>query len=238
MSARQNKQKIRQGMTVFTADGQPLGTVERVQGQDFMVGGQAIAQTAVSRVTKDGVYLDGSYAQGQQEGEMRIPVAEERLTVGTREVALGEVDIRKTVTEEEQTASVTLRRDEVHVQEVDIADRPLRADDDAFNEGTIRVQLRGEEAVVAKEAVVTGEVVIDKETVAEERTISDTVRKEHVDVEENLRQTRQATTVEPARRRGTETTTTTTGTSASTTGGDNWQELREDVREAGKKTRG
>ena len=238
MSARQNTQKIRQGMTVFTADGQPLGAVERVQGQDFMVGGRSIPQTAVSRVTKDGVYLDGSYAQGQQEGEMRIAVAEERLSVGKREVELGAVEIRKTVTEDEQSASVTLRRDEVHVEERDVADRPLRADEDAFREGTLRVQLRGEEAVVAKEAVVTGEVVIDKETVAEERTISDTVRKEHVDVEQNLRQTRQATNVEPVQRRGTETTTTTTGTETGSTGGDNWQELREDVREAGKKTRG
>ena len=237
MSARQNMQDIRQGMRVFTADGQSLGTEERMQKNSLLVGGQAIPQTAVSRVTKDGVYLDGSYTMGQPEGEMRIPVAEERLSVGKREVDLGAVEIRKTVTEEERTASVTLRRDEVHVEERDIADRPLRADEEAFQEGTMRVQLRGEEAVVSKEAVVTGEVVIDKETVAAERTISDTVRKEHVDVEENYRQTRQATTAEPVQRRGSATTTT-TGTPTGASGGDNWRELREDVREAGKKTRG
>jgi len=85
---------------------------------------------------------------------------------------------------------MTLRRDEVHIEEVDIADRPLRAGEGAFEEGTIRVQLRGEEAVVAKEAVVTGEVVIDKDTVAEQRTVSGTVRQEHIDVEENYTQTR------------------------------------------------
>jgi len=115
---------------------------------------------------------------------MTVPVAEERLRVGKREVDLGAVEIRKTVTEEEQTVPVKLHRDEVTVQEVEVADRPLRVGEDAFNEGTIRVQLRGEEAVVAKEAIVTGEVVIDKEQIAEERTISDTVRKEHVDVAE------------------------------------------------------
>jgi len=232
MSARQNMQNIRQGMRVFTADGQSLGTVERMQSNALMVGGQSIPQAAVSRVTKDGVYLDGSYAVGQQEGEMRIAVAEERLTVGKREVDLGEVDIRKTVTEEEQTASVTLRRDEVHVQERDIEDRPLRADDDAFNEGTTRVQLRGEEAVVSKEAIVTGEVVIEKDTVAEERTVSDTVRKEHVDVDENLRQTRRTTNVDTDVRRSSAASKT------GTTGGDNWEELREDVRDSGKKLRG
>jgi len=79
---------------------------------------------------------------------------------------------------------VTLRRDELHIEEVDIVDRPLRADDDAFNEGVITINLRGEEAVMSKETVVTGEVVIDKEMVAEERQITDTVRKQHVDVDQ------------------------------------------------------
>jgi uncharacterized protein (TIGR02271 family) len=137
-----------------------------------------------ARAARPADVTSATAAVGRHEGEIRVPVAEERLTVGKREVDLGEVDIRKTVTEEEQAASVTLHRDEVHVQEVDVADRPLRAGEDAFEEGTIRVRLRGEEAVVAKEAVVTGEVVVDKETIAEERRITDTVRRQHVEVEE------------------------------------------------------
>ena len=128
--------------------------------------------------------------RGNDEGEIRVPVAEERLNVEKREAELGEVAIRKTVTEEEQTASVTLARDEVNVREVDVADRPLRAGEDAFDEGTIRVPVRGEEAVVAKEAVVTGEVVVDKERVAEERQVSGTVRREHVDVDQAYQEAR------------------------------------------------
>jgi len=124
------------------------------------------------------------------EGELRVPVAEERLNVGKREADLGEVQVRKTVTEEQQTVPVTLRREEVTVQERDVADRPLRAGEEAFTEGTIRVPVRGEEAVVAKEAVVTGEVVIDKTQKTEQRQVSDTVRKQRVDVEENYRQAR------------------------------------------------
>ena len=79
---------------------------------------------------------------------------------------------------------MTLRHDEVNVREVDVADRPLRPGEDAFGEGTIRVPVRGEEAVVTKEAVVTGEVVVEKETVAERRQITDTVRKQRVVVDE------------------------------------------------------
>jgi uncharacterized protein (TIGR02271 family) len=150
----------------------------------------------VLRVEQRRVYLRGATAArgetltGQAEDEIRVPVAEERLNVGKREADLGEVEIRKTVTEEQQSVPVTLRRDEVTVQERDIADRPLRAGEDAFSEGTIRVPVRGEEAVVAKETVVTGEVVIDKETTTEQRQVSDTVRKQSVDVDENYRQAR------------------------------------------------
>jgi uncharacterized protein (TIGR02271 family) len=201
MDARQKMQDIRQGMAVYTADGQTLGTVERMQRDTLMVGGQTIPRTAVSRVTGDGVYLDGSYATGQQEGEIRVAVAEERLSVGKREIELGQVEIRKTVTEEEQVVPVTLRREEVHIEEVDIADRPLRPEDDAFNPGVITVNLRGEEAVVTKETVVTGEVVIDTERVAEERRISDTVRKQHVEVDERHLQARTSADGEPGGRR-------------------------------------
>ncbi len=147
--------------------------------------------------------VDGS-ATGET---LTVPVAEERLTVGKRETNLGAVNIRKTVTEEQQTVPVTLMHEEVRVEEVAVTDRPLRADEDAFAEGTIRVALRGEEAVVAKEAVVTGEVVIDKETVAREEQVSGTVRKQRVEVEQDTRVKAPATDaphadVRPALREG------------------------------------
>ena len=129
------------------------------------------------------------YATGE-EHEIRVPVVEEQLQVGKREVDLGEVEIRRRVIEEEQSVPVTLRREEVTVQEVDTPDRPLRAGEEAFREGTIRVAVRGEEAVVAKEAVVTGEVVVEKDVTQEQRTVSDTVRRTEVDFDENYTRAR------------------------------------------------
>lgn len=186
---------VTEGMQVYGADNQMIGTVERVHGNGFDVAGQHYPLDMVARVAKNIVYVRSAGKTAavdtkQTEGEIRVPVIEERLTVGKREVDLGEVDIRKTVTTEEQTASVTLRRDEVNVKEVDVADRPLRDGDDAFEEGTIRVQLRGEEAVVSKDAVVTGEVVIDKDTVAREEQVSGTVRKQRVDVDKAYNEAR------------------------------------------------
>jgi len=190
--------EIQEGMTVYGAGDQQLGRVERIHGDGFDVAGQHYGRDSVIRVEHNRVYVSGAgraegrgrTMAGQTEGEIRVPVVEERLAVGKRDAALGEVQVRKTVTEEQQSVPVTLQREEVRVQERDVPDRPLRAGDDAFNEGTIRVPVRGEEAVVAKKAVVTGEVVIDKTRTTDQRQVSDTVRKQRVDVDENYQRAR------------------------------------------------
>ncbi len=132
---------------------------------------------------------EGQTVQGYQgqatEGEIRVPVAEERLNVDKRQAELGEVQLRKTVEEEEQSVPVELEREEVRVDRRDVDDRPVQAGDQVFQEGTIRVPVRGEEAVVTKEAVVTGEVVIEKERTTEREQITDTVRRERVEVDEH-----------------------------------------------------
>jgi len=189
---------IQEGMTVYGAGDQQLGRVERIHGDGFDVAGQHYGRDSVIKVEHNRVYVRGTgmtqgrgrAVAGQTEGQVHVPVAEERLTVGKREAELGEVQVRKTVTEEQQTVPVTLQREEVRVREVNVADRPLQAGEDAFNEGTIRVPVRGEEAVVAKEAVVTGEVVIDKTRTAEQQQVSGTVRKQRVDVDENYQKAR------------------------------------------------
>jgi len=178
---------------IYLGDSGTGGAVPNSETVDIGTTAQSrtdVAGMTTSDMRDTAITDDTTRSAGAGEGELRVPIIEERLAVGTREVELGEVDIRKTVTEEAQTASVTLHRDEVRIEEIAVAERPLQAGDDAFSEGTIRIQLRGEEAVVAKETVVTGEVVIDKETVTEERTITDTMRRQRVDVDEHYRQAR------------------------------------------------
>ncbi len=120
----------------------------------------------------------------ERDDEIRVPVAEERLEVEKRQAELGEVEVRKSVVQEQVSVPVELEHEEVRVEERDLADRPVQAGDQVFQEGVIRVPVRGEEAVVEKEAVVTGEVVIDKDRVAERQQVSDTVRRERVEVDE------------------------------------------------------
>jgi len=262
---------IREGMQVYGANDALLGTVERVQGDGFDVAGYHYASALVARVAQNTVYVRGTGQAAAQTatdtGTITVPVAEERLTVGKREVDLGEVNIRKTVTEEQRTVPVTLTHEEVHVEERDVADRPATGED-LFQERTIRVALRGEEAVVSKEAVVTGEVVIDKDAVSEERQITDTVRKQRVDVDKAYQETRgtleQAHTTrasgtgrafeqaEPNYRAGFtaahderyaerefEDAEPELRTRHTTTGtGDTWEQLREEIREGWNKARG
>ncbi len=130
----------------------------------------------------------------RDEDRIVVPVAEERLRVEKQEAELGAVEVRKVVTEEQQTVPVQLQREEVHVEKRDIPDRPLSAADaeTLFEGGTIRVPVRGEEAVVTKEAVVTGEVVIEKEQVTQREQVTETVRREQVEVDENYRRARVA----------------------------------------------
>jgi uncharacterized protein (TIGR02271 family) len=118
---------------------------------------------------------------------------EERIGVEKRSGQMGEVQIRKEVETEQVNIPVELRHEEVHVNRVDTPNRPVRPGEapDAFQEGTIRVPVRGEEAVAHKEAIVTGEVVIDRDVVTERETVSDTVRRETVDVDEDFKRNRE-----------------------------------------------
>jgi uncharacterized protein (TIGR02271 family) len=133
-----------------------------------------------------------------------IPVAEEELHVGKREVNRGRVRIQSRIVERPVQEQVNLREERVQVER-----RPASGTtqagtlaDDAFQERTIEVEERGEEAVVSKEARVIEEVVVRKEADQRTETISDTVRKTEVDVEDERGNTvsRTGTTGNPSGR--------------------------------------
>jgi len=120
-------------------------------------------------------------------GDEVIPVAEEELHVGKREVSHGRVRIRSHVIERPVQEQVTLSEERVAVER-----RPVEGslhagtvnDGDLFRERTIEMEERAEEAVVSKEARVVEEVVVRKQADQRTETISDTVRKTEVEVED------------------------------------------------------
>jgi uncharacterized protein (TIGR02271 family) len=110
-------------------------------------------------------------------------MAEERLRVSKRDVIFGRVRVRSYVMETPVQEQVTLREERVSVERRPV-DRALSDADQVFQERTIEVEERGEEAVVFKEARVTEEVMIRKETEGRTETVSDTVRQTEVEVED------------------------------------------------------
>jgi uncharacterized protein (TIGR02271 family) len=193
------KGKLRKGLRIFGADDREYGTIDRYDDQYAYVGERKIPLSAFERMDKDRLYVGsqgGQYFETNDRmadtGQIRVPVMEERLNVEKRQGEMGAAEIRKTVETEQVNVPVELRHEEVTIDRVDLKDRPVAAGDldAAFEEGTIRVPVRGEEAVVQKEAFVTGEVIVDRNVKTERQTISDTVRKERVNVDENYQRDR------------------------------------------------
>jgi uncharacterized protein (TIGR02271 family) len=115
-----------------------------------------------------------------------IPVIEERLIVGKREVNRGGVRVRSYVVERPVEAEVRLHEERVEVERHPVG-RPLTDADRAaaFQERTIEATATGEEAVVAKEARVIEEVVVRKDVAERVETVRDTVRRTEVEVEDD-----------------------------------------------------
>jgi uncharacterized protein (TIGR02271 family) len=149
---------------------------------DFDADGSTRSDRDVDVASTGGAGLMGTEGGLSDRGEEVIPVAEERLRVGKRDVSHGRVRIRSYVVETPVEEQVTLREERVAVERRP-ADRALSDADQAFQERTIEAEERGEEAVVSKEARVTEEVVVRKEAEQRTETVSDTVRQTEVEVE-------------------------------------------------------
>jgi uncharacterized protein (TIGR02271 family) len=135
-------------------------------------------------------YARDAYERGQ---ERRLTLSEEQLAVGKRSVQEGEVAVRKHVDTRHVEEQVELVREEVTVER-----RPLSADSATdvhdIGEDEIRVPVMREEAVVEKRTVPIEEVVIRKEAVADTKTVAADLRKETLDVDENIDTTRTRST--------------------------------------------
>ncbi|MFC7515145.1 DUF2382 domain-containing protein [Herbaspirillum sp. GCM10030257] len=114
----------------------------------------------------------------------RIPVVEEELQVGKRQVERGGVRVYQRVRETPVNESVQLREEHVHVERHPVDQPATSADLDAIKEGAIELRETAEEAVVSKTARVVEEVVVGKEVTEQTKDINDTVRRTDVEVEQ------------------------------------------------------
>jgi uncharacterized protein (TIGR02271 family) len=113
-----------------------------------------------------------------------IPIVQENLQVGKRDVNHGRVRVRSYVVETPVNEQVNLRRENVELERRPV-DRAVTAADQAlFRERTIEAVQHDEEAVVSKEARVTEEIALRKNVEQQTETVSDTVRRTEVEVQD------------------------------------------------------
>jgi stress response protein YsnF/carbon monoxide dehydrogenase subunit G len=125
-----------------------------------------------------------------QGGQMSVPIVEEQVNVGKREVEGGGVRVTTGVEERPVEEQVNLRDETVRVDRRPV-DRPASdADFGAVREGSFEVRERNEQPVVEKQARVVEEVVVNKEAQDRTETIRDTARRTDVNVEQTPGETR------------------------------------------------
>lgn len=120
-------------------------------------------------------------ARGQD--EQVIPIVEEQLRVGKREVERGGVRVRSYIVETPVQEEVRLREERVSVERRAV-NQPVSDAGALLQERDITLTETGEEAVVAKDAIVREELVVRKEVDERVEEISETVRRTEVKVED------------------------------------------------------
>jgi uncharacterized protein (TIGR02271 family) len=162
------------GNTLDTSTGRTLQNPSSLQGSSDASLGGTIQTGSMQR------------DMGEQLNEQRstaIPVVQEDLQVGKREVQRGGVRVFSRVVETPVNESVNLREEHVNVERRPV-DRPLSsADSAAFKEQSIEMREKSEEAVVQKTARVVEEVVVGKTATQRQENIKDSVRRTEVQVE-------------------------------------------------------
>lgn len=116
-------------------------------------------------------------------GKAAIPVVQEEVRVGKRQVERGGVRVFSRMVETPVNETVSLREEHVNVERRPV-DRPVSpAEVAALKDQTIELRETAEEAIVQKSARVVEEVVVGKEISQRKEQIQDTVRHTEVEVQ-------------------------------------------------------
>jgi stress response protein YsnF len=180
--ARYYSDAVRRGGTVVTVDANSDDMAQRAA--DIM---NRYGADVDERDMRSEARMDTAGARDREAadaGVAKIPVIEENVDVGKRQVERGGVQVRTRIVERPVERDVRLHEERVHVERHPV-NRPVTADDiRAFREGIIEMRETVEEPVVQKEARVVEEVAINKEVGERTEKIRDTVHATEVNVEE------------------------------------------------------
>jgi uncharacterized protein (TIGR02271 family) len=144
------------------------------------VGGTAGMSSDVDSST---TRMSDSSVTDNTSGDTSIPIVEEQLRVGKRQVSKGGVRVRSYVTEMPVEEHIALRDETIHVDRRPV-NQPLTGNEaDLFRERSIELTETDEEPIVSKEARVVEEVVVSKDVGERTETVRDSVRHTDVDIQ-------------------------------------------------------
>ena len=116
--------------------------------------------------------------------------SEEEVTFDTVRRPAEVARLRKYVVAEDVQVTVTVRREEVRLERLSVADADreiVELSEDQWGEGSAELVLFEEQVVIGKQVVPRERVRLEKEVVTEERTVTTDVRKERISLDrENL----------------------------------------------------
>lgn len=201
-----NQQSLNDPNPMGTTYQEPMGSRDQLSMGTYGVGtgsslqqnqagasltGSSLEGSAASASGTDasltGSSLTGSSMTGSQQRDTSsaaIPVVQEQLKVGKREVQRGGVRVYSRIVETPVNESIGLREEHVNVERRPVNEPISGSDTTAFKEQSIEMRETAEEAVVQKSARVVEEVMINKEVTQREQQIHDTVRHTEVEVEQ------------------------------------------------------
>lgn len=126
-------------------------------------------------------------AQTAQSGnEWVIPLHEEQMNVGKRQVDSGEVTLRKVVTSEQVSQPVELRKETLTIEREPAgasSEAVSSAEGNLFEEQAVTIQLQEEQPVVEKTIVRSGQVTARKDAQISTQEVKDEIRREKVEVD-------------------------------------------------------
>lgn len=161
------------GWSDFDHGRKPLGLTELEQERPLL-------HTATSERIATGT----APSRHNVERTERIPVVEEHVAIGKREVMGGGVRIRAFPVERPVQETVTLREEHVHIERRPV-DRVLSPEEAnrVFKEQSIEMTERHEEAVIGKQQRVVEEIEVSKDVDVHRQTVNATERHTEIQVE-------------------------------------------------------
>jgi uncharacterized protein (TIGR02271 family) len=112
-----------------------------------------------------------------------IPVVEEELQVGKRQVQTGRVRVYSRITEVPVEEEIRLREEHAKVERRPVDKLADEVEPGAFQERSFEIRETAEEPVISKQARVKEEVVVETEASERTEAIRDTLRRTDVEVE-------------------------------------------------------